>query len=579
MRGRPQQSSSHDGRCRALIYARYSTTLQSDASIDDQVRICRERAERDGWDVAGVHADAAISGGVRDRPGLNALLAQLQGGDVILAESIDRLSRDQEDIAAIFKRVRFAGARIVTLSEGEIGVLHVGLKGTMSQLFREDLADKTRRGQTGRVLAGFNPGGLAYGYRRVARFDDRGDPIHGLRVIDEEAAAIVRRIFAEFVDGRSPRDIARRLNAEGIPGPSGGAWSSASINGDRVRGNGILQNDLYRGLLVFNRTRRTYDPDTRRKRIQVRPREEWTVRPAPELRIVDDALWGAVTARRRRFDGTRAEQQRRPRRMLSGLVQCGCCGGRYVVIGAEKWGCGNRRRGGTCANGRTIQNHRLEDRVLAGLQEELLAPEIVRQVVLEYHRAAGERSAGAGRERRRAERRLEQARLKVERLVRAVTDGGSEFAEIRHALDRARDELASAETAIADTSAGSVIALHPNIAEEYRRSAANLRQLLKEGDEDSRRDTEQRIRALIDRIVVSPAETGPGTAIALEGRLEALLALAGGTPATSVYDNVGAQERTRTSTPLRAPAPEAGASTNSATWAQVHRSCEVGGGH
>jgi site-specific DNA recombinase len=203
----------------------------------------------------------------------------------------------------------------------------------------------------------------------------------------------VRRIFAEFVDGRSPRDIARRLNAESIPGPSGGPWSAASINGDRVRGNGILQNDLYRGELVFNRTRRTQDPETRKKRIRVRPREEWIARPAPELRIVSDDLWEAVSARRARFDGTRSEQQRRPKRLLSGLVSCGCCGGSYVVIGAEKWGCGNRRQRGSCSNGRTIQTHMLERRVLAGLQETLLDPELVAIYVREYHRAAQERAA------------------------------------------------------------------------------------------------------------------------------------------------------------------------------------------
>lgn len=526
---------------RALIYARYSTTLQSEASIEDQVRICRERAEREGWAIAGVHTDYAISGGVRDRPGLNALLEAVAAGagDVVLAESIDRISRDQEDIAGIFKRVAYAGARIVTLSEGDVGELHIGLKGTMSALFRKDLADKTRRGQTGRVLAGFAPGGRAYGYRRVARFDERGDPIHGLREIDPAEAGVVRRIFAEFVDGRSPREIARRLNSEGVPGPSGGRWSASSINGDRVRGNGILQNDLYRGLLVFNRTRRSYDPETRKKRIRVRPREEWTIRPAPELRIVDDALWEAVSARRARFDGTRAEQQRRPKRLLSGLVKCACCGGNYVVIGAEKWGCSNRRQRGDCANGRTIQTHMLERRVLACLEEQLLDPETVRQVVLEYHQARREREAEEGKERRRDERRRDQASAKVNRLLRAVTDGGSEFAEIRDALADARDELAAAEAAIADVGAGGVIAMHPNIAEEYRRSVADLRLLLDGSDDESRRAA-QALRSLIDRVVVSPAESGPGTSITLEGRLTALLDLAGGPPATSsLYASVG----------------------------------------
>ena len=58
----------------------------------------------------------------------------------------------------------FAGVRIVTLAEGEIGELHVGLKGTMNALFLKDLADKTRRGLKGRVEKGQSGGGLCFGY-------------------------------------------------------------------------------------------------------------------------------------------------------------------------------------------------------------------------------------------------------------------------------------------------------------------------------------------------------------------------------------------------------------------------------
>ena len=81
------------------------------------------------------------------------------GMDIVLAEAMDRLSRDQEDIAGLFKRMQFAGVRIVTLSEGDVSQLHVGLKGTMNALFLKDLADKTRRGQRGRVEKGKAGGG------------------------------------------------------------------------------------------------------------------------------------------------------------------------------------------------------------------------------------------------------------------------------------------------------------------------------------------------------------------------------------------------------------------------------------
>jgi len=138
---------------RVVIYARYSSELQRVASIEDQLRVCRARAERESWTVAEVFSDAAISGATILRPGYQALLATLRRGgiDIVLAESLDRFSRDQEHIAAFYKQVEFAGVRIVTLAEGDISELHIGLKGTMGALYLKDLAQKTHRGIEGRV--------------------------------------------------------------------------------------------------------------------------------------------------------------------------------------------------------------------------------------------------------------------------------------------------------------------------------------------------------------------------------------------------------------------------------------------
>ena len=130
---------------RAVIYARYSSDLQSEASIDDQVRLCQERAEREGMLVQQIFTDYAISGGsLNNRPGMRSLMeaAQQDRIDVVIAEALDRVSRDQEDIAAIFKRLQHAEVCLLTLAEGEINELHVGLKGTMNALFLKDLAAK-----------------------------------------------------------------------------------------------------------------------------------------------------------------------------------------------------------------------------------------------------------------------------------------------------------------------------------------------------------------------------------------------------------------------------------------------------
>lgn len=134
---------------KVAIYARYSSDLQHERSIDDQIRVCSDRAKREGWSIYESYADYAISGADMKRSGLQSLLLDARAGrfNIILAEALDRLSRDQADIATIFKRMQFAGIDIVTLSEGRVGIVDVGLRGTMNQLYRIETANKVRRGQ------------------------------------------------------------------------------------------------------------------------------------------------------------------------------------------------------------------------------------------------------------------------------------------------------------------------------------------------------------------------------------------------------------------------------------------------
>jgi DNA invertase Pin-like site-specific DNA recombinase len=211
---------------RIAIYARYSSEHQNERSIDDQVRLCRQHAERLGAKIFDVYADYALSGGtLKTRPQAMRLLndASTRRYDAVLTEALDRLSRDQEDIAGIFKRLNFAGVRLLTVSEGEIGELHIGFKGTMNMLFSRDLAAKVRRGQRGRAAEGLVPGGRCYGYEVVRELDAKGELLRGRRRVIEKEAAVIRRIFEEYVGGRSGRAIAAGLNRDGIPSPAGKA--------------------------------------------------------------------------------------------------------------------------------------------------------------------------------------------------------------------------------------------------------------------------------------------------------------------------------------------------------------------
>jgi site-specific DNA recombinase len=97
----------------------------------------------------------------------------------------------------------------------------------------------------------------------------------------------VRRVFAAFAAGQSPRAIARALNDDGLPGPGGRPWSDTTIRGHHARRTGLLHNKLDVGRLVWNRQRYVKDPATGRRLTRLNPESEWIIRYEPELRIVD----------------------------------------------------------------------------------------------------------------------------------------------------------------------------------------------------------------------------------------------------------------------------------------------------
>jgi site-specific DNA recombinase len=369
---------------RAVIYARYSSDNQRDASIEDQVRDCRTFIKRQDWTYLHAYNDRAISGASALRPGYQRLLADARDGrfDMVVAEALDRLSRDQETVAALYKRLSFAGIRIVTLSEGEITELHVGLKGTMNALFLKDLAQKTRRGLRGRVEAGKSGGGNAYGYDVVHELGPDGLPVRGKRRVNQAKAEVVRQIFAAYAAGRSARQVAHDLNARGIAAPGDRSWGASTISGNLARGTGILNNELYIGRLVWNKLRYIKDPETGRRVSRLNEPERWVVKELPEFRIVDQELWNRVKARQAamRCD-TRPDvrirpcDRRRPRYLLSGLVVCGVCGARYTKISADLFGYAAVRNKGAavCANLRNVRRDRLEATVLDGLRHHLVA--------------------------------------------------------------------------------------------------------------------------------------------------------------------------------------------------------------
>lgn len=196
---------------RVAIYARFSCDKQSEASTEDQIRLCRARANHLVAEVVCVHADDGISGSipVGDRPGGRALLADFLGDrfDTLIVEGLDRLSRDLVESERIVRRLEHRGVRIIGCADGydsELAGRKVmrQVRSLVNELYLDDLRHKTHRGLAGRVDRGFHGGGKSFGYRSVPI-----DGGHKLQV-DAEQARWVTWIFEQYAHGWSVQAIA-----------------------------------------------------------------------------------------------------------------------------------------------------------------------------------------------------------------------------------------------------------------------------------------------------------------------------------------------------------------------------------
>lgn len=519
---------------RAALYARYSSEVQSSASIEDQLRVCRARADREGWTIVETFTDAAISGATTLRPGYQALLGAMREGtvDLVLTESLDRFSRDLEHIAAFHKQAVFAGVRVVTLAEGEVSELAVGLKGTMGALYLRDLADKTRRGEEGRIRQGRAIGKACYGYRMVRRLDADGEPERGLRKIDPIEAAVVRRIFRDYAAGHSPLRIARALNGEGVPAPAGRCWYATTIRGTPRFGGGILRNPIYRGQLVWNRSTSMRDPLTGKSVRRPNPEATIVTAEVPTLRIVDEQTWQAAQARLAAEAVGLAPgverfcDRRRPRHLLSGKVFCGTCGGPFYSKGKDYLACHNARHR-ACTNRRPVRRPRLEAAVLDALARQIMAPDLVEVFVNAYRAAWTRLVAEQSTALDAKQRELLAIERQIENLIDAIADG-LRAPGLQARLDALQARQATLTTEI-DAGRATIPQLHPSLAATYRAHLARLREHLKDPDAT---EALEAARALIDRVVItSPEHDGDPPAIELVGDLNRIIAAAAAEPA------------------------------------------------
>jgi len=427
--------------------------------VEDQIRKCRTFAESKGWFVLEeyVRSDQEISGAsLAGRPALGFLLAAAKRHsrpfDRILIDDTSRLSRNLADAHKMVATLRFNGVGVTFVSQNidtldKASCQLVTLNGMMDEQYLVGLADKVHRGQEGRVLRGLNPGGKLYGYNNVPILNPNRPGKYGQPAVDgvdqeinPGQAEVVVRIFGMYASGMGLALISKTLNAEGIPAPQPPrtrelqAWCPSSIRE-------MLRNELYRGVRVWNRTAKTRNPETGRKVSKARPKEDWQRVPVPKLRIVSEELWTAVQSRiaqlhtkhvAARLGGMNRTAGGRSY-LFSGLLVCGICKSRLVIISGQgkrgyvRYGCPSHRYRGVCNNAVTIRQDRLEEQLLAEIEQRISNPTMIEHILVRFQAELQKRLAvlqrqNVGLDSLRHDRSILKA--KTQRLVEAITATG-----------------------------------------------------------------------------------------------------------------------------------------------------------
>lgn len=432
---------------RACLYARYSTEKQSEASIADQLRVCRRLAERHEFVVVEQFTDAAISGGTAQRPAYQNMLEAARRGafEVIVAEDTSRLWRNLAEQAPRLAELSDIGVAVVTHdldTRAETAGILSAVNGAMSEQYRREIGRRTRRGLEGRARLQKTTGGRAYGY----------STLDGERIVHAKRAEIVREIFARFAGGEMLRSIANDLNARGIPSP-GADWKRAAATSFwRVSAlHEMMHNEIYIGRVIWNRSRWIRSASDSKKRRNVEnPRSEWIIHERPDLAIVDEVTWARVQGRlAERAELFRPGRGGRATYLLSGLMRCAVCGSAFVICAHRpvRYGCSTHRHAGTvaCDNRLMLASAVAEDAVVSIVKDRLLSPEAVGHAVRVMREMAKAEAISPAPELTR----IDQQIAELERLRAAGTlspeIAGAALARAHRERDHARRPVAVAD--------------------------------------------------------------------------------------------------------------------------------------
>ena len=232
-----------------VIYARYSSNNQTEQSIEGQIRVCREYAQRNNLAIVGTYIDRAMTGTNDNREQFQQMLkdSDKKAWDYVLCYKLDRFSRNKYEMAIHRKYLKDNGVKILSAMENipdsPEGILLESLLEGMNQYYSEELSQKTKRGlRETRIKGNYMGGPINYGYKVV--HETTGEQTAAKVAVNEAEAPILLHIFEAYAAGNRIPDIVRELDDKGVKN-RGNPFTVNSIYF-------MLQQEKYTGVYNFN---------------------------------------------------------------------------------------------------------------------------------------------------------------------------------------------------------------------------------------------------------------------------------------------------------------------------------------
>ena len=407
---------------RAVVYARFSSDNQRDESIDAQLRAINEYADKNNIKIVNQFIDRAKSATSDKRPEFQNMIkfceADTTGISMVIVHKLDRFSRDKYDSAMYKQKLKVKGIRVVSVLENldnspESLILESVIEG-MAQYYSANLAREVAKGQRENGLRAMHNGGdapLGYDVTNDKRY-----------AINKEEAQAVKIIFDMYVNGYSYSNIIDKLNDLGYKTKRGNKFGKNSLHG-------ILSNEKYTGVYVFNKTQRKGINGKRNGHKQKSEDEIIKVEGGMPQIIGKDIFIQAqeMMQKRKKAPGS---HKAITLYLLTGIIKCGECG--HAMQGnkrKDKYGndyisyrCGCRKQKRDCKN-KEIKREYLEEFVLTELEEHVLNDNAIPALSKELNERLKTKSNDNHEMLNNLRNKLDKVNKEIENILTAIMSG------------------------------------------------------------------------------------------------------------------------------------------------------------